>query len=139
MHVNLRRVSVQSSELIALVLVPHNRASRKDDVRETVRDVECAIRRYKTAGKGFVNTTQRGKGAEEERKERARELVRIFPRMLTTLWPSREQRTMLSSVLLGGAALTRRPNTGWCPSIVSANNETMDSGQAILMVGLYAP
>lgn len=76
------------------------------------------------------------KGRNE--RERARELVRIFPRMLTIL-ASRERRTMLSSVLLGGAALTRRPNTGWCLPIVSANNETMDSSRAILMVGLYAP
>lgn len=75
MHVNLQRVSVQSSELIALVLVSHNRASRKDDVRETVRDVKCAIRRYKTAGKGFVNTTQRER-REEERKERESERTR---------------------------------------------------------------
>lgn len=80
---------------------------------------------------------------ETERKERQgeggreRELVRIFPRVLTA--PAREKRATINAILCGSAALTRRPNTARPPSIVSANNETMDSGRAILMVGLYAP
>lgn len=44
MHVNCRRVSVQSSELIALVLFSHNRARVGRLVK---RGVKCAIRRCK--------------------------------------------------------------------------------------------
>lgn len=78
---------------------------------------------------------ERKEGKREGKRERERGLVRIFPRVLTG--PATNRAT--NNAVLCGSANETTEHTGWPPSIVSANNETMDSGRAILMVGLYAP